>query len=60
MHKDQLCYGEDLRRVANIDGRSCVTSLQATWKSNGKQAFFRPEHAGSTFLMGTDTIRKEI
>ena len=40
MHKDQLCYGEDLRRVANIDGFTLRYFLRFYWKSNAGSAFF--------------------
>lgn len=59
MHKDQMCYGEDLRRVANVDGFTLCYFLQFYWKSNAGNAFFdRPRWFD--LLMGTDTVRKAI
>lgn len=59
MHKDQMCYGEDLRRVANVDGFTLRYFLQFYWKSNAGNAFFdRPRWFD--LLMGTDTVRKAI
>lgn len=59
MHKDQLCYGEDLRRVANIDGFTLRYFLRFYWKSNAGSAFF-DRARWFDLLMGTDTVRKEI
>ena len=59
MHKDQLCYGEDLRRVANIDGFTLRYFLRFYWKSNAGSTFF-DRARWFDLLMGTDTVRKEI
>lgn len=59
LHKDQLCYGEDLRRINNIDGFTLRYFLRFYWKS-GEGARFFDRARWFDLLMGTDTVRKAI
>lgn len=59
MHKDQMCYGVDLRKVNNIHGFSLRYFLRFYWKSGQGNSFF-DRARWFDLLMGTDTIRKDI
>lgn len=59
MHKDQTCYGEDLRRVNNVNGFTLRYFLRFYWKSGAGNSFFDRAH-WFDLLMGTDTVRKAI
>lgn len=59
MYKGQTCYGEDLRRINNIDGFSLRYFLRFYWKS-GEGAGFFDRARWFDLLMGTDTVRKAI
>ena len=59
MYKDQACYGEDLRRVNNVDGFTLRYFLRFYWKS-GEGASFFDRTRWFDLLMGTDTVRKAI
>lgn len=59
MHKDQTCYGEDLRRVNNVNGFTLRYFLRFYWKSGAGNSFF-DRARWFDLLMGTDTVRKAI
>lgn len=59
MHKDQTCYGEDLRRVNNVNGFTLRYFLRYYWKSGEGNSFF-DRARWFDLLMGTDTVRKAI
>lgn len=59
MHKDQTCYGEDLRRVNNVNGFTLRYFLRFYWKSGEGNSFF-DRARWFDLLMGTDTVRKAI
>ena len=59
MYKDQACYGEDLRRVNNVDGFTLRYFLRFYWIS-GEGASFFDRTRWFDLLMGTDTVRKAI
>ena len=59
MHKDQTCYGLDLRHVDDVEGFDLRYILDFYEKSGEKNAFFdRPRFFD--LLMGTDAVRKAI
>lgn len=59
LHKDKLCYGEDLRDSIAPAGFSLRYFLRFYRLSQEKNAFFsRPQWFD--LLMGTDTVRKSI
>lgn len=59
MHKDQTCYGEDLRRVNHVNGFTLRYFLRFYWKSGEGNSFF-DRARWFDLLMGTDTVRKAI
>ena len=59
MHKNQTCYGEDLRRVNNVNGFTLRYFLRFYWKSGEGNGFF-DRARWFDLLMGTDTVRKAI
>lgn len=59
LHKDKVCYGDDLRNITTVEGFTLAYFLEFLKKSEQGAAFFsRP--AWFDLLMGTDTVRKEI
>lgn len=59
LHKGKMCYGEDLRKVADVEGFTLHYLLRFYRISGEKSAFFsRPRWFD--LLMGTDSVRKAI
>lgn len=59
MHKDQLCYGEDLRKTNDIHGFTLSYFLDF-YKRSGCNASFFARARWFDLLMGTDLTRKAI
>ncbi|WP_455587678.1 exo-beta-N-acetylmuramidase NamZ family protein [Bacteroides sp.] len=59
MHKERTCYGEDLRRINNVNGFTLRYFLRFYWKSGEGNSFF-DRARWFDLLMGTDTVRKAI
>lgn len=59
IHKDQICYGEDLRNTNNVNGFTLYYFLEF-YKKSGYDASFFTRSRWFDLLMGTDQTRKAI
>lgn len=59
LHKDIICYGQDLRREADVSGFTLRYFIDFYLASQEGTAFFDRAH-WFDLLMGTDTVRKAI
>lgn len=59
MHKDQTCYGEDLRTATDVNGFTLHYFLHF-YRLSGENAVFFSRPRWFDLLMGTDSVRKAI
>ena len=60
MHKDQTCYGIDLRKANNLDKGFTLSYFIDFFNRSGEGAAFIDRARFFDLLMGTDTVRKAI
>lgn len=59
MHKDIVCYGEDLRNATDVNGFTLQPFLRF-YRLSGEGAAFFARSRWFDLLMGTDSVRKAI
>lgn len=59
MHKDEICYGEDLRHAEDVNGFTLSYFLRF-YHLSGEGAAFFSRARWFDLLMGTDSVRKAI
>ncbi len=60
MHKDEVCYGIDLRKVNDLQDGFSLQYLIDFYEKSGEGAAFIDRNRFFDLLMGTDAVRKDI